>query len=1157
MFLKSLSMKGFKSFAESTALDLQPGVTVVVGPNGSGKSNVVDAIGWVLGAQAPSTVRSQKMDDVIFAGSASRPALGRAEVTLTIDNAAGLLPIEFTEVTISRTLFRSGESEYALNGVPCRLLDVQDLLSDTGVGRQQHTIISQGQIDSVLNSRPEDRRLIIEEAAGVLKYRKRKEKSERRLASTEANLTRIQDLLREVRRQLRPLEKQAEAARRHGDLLNELTTLKIHSSGRDLRRLRTHLEQLNKRQGELSGEDRDLRERLSALDSGIMQTESRLTAMGGDDLGDSLAGYESARQRARGQLAVLVERRRGLERDRASFVQQEVVVSLESDKEVLVEELRGVGAQGDELARDLTELDSARAALQNDLALLEGQSSEHDRGPGAEAAELRGEQSALRGSIQRGESDCERVHKRLGFLRHRADRLEAEAQGLRQELADAEQAEMPLVARLEAVEGSRHERQELLNDAEAAARRAEGEHNAWTARVEALTVARDEARCRSRVDELAGVEGVAGALIDLVDIDDGWAAAVEAAAGEALQAIVVEDAPAARRAFGSLLTKEAAGAVLQVPQPRAGTEPADFGEPVRRHVRGRSPGVDALLDFLLAKAVLVQGPWTAAADLALSNPGWMVVTREGHLFGPGGWRVGGEPSSSTEAALAEARERSKGTASLSEAARERVAQAKVALESVRREEAAVSRHLDANDSRLAAAADGLQRIETDRLEAQTEIEAQRAHLDDLCDRVQREKQRMAEVQARLPLLEAAESESEDRSRKLAEARAKLDERSNQITDRHTELGIRAAGLDERKQLLERRIAEIDERLAGLHDQREAAARRTAELGLREAAIERLSAFVAGRLEAVEHELEGLRQRRRRQSEEVLEVTARLEDLRAERETTEKRLEEVRELLQRAGVDDAETRLRIETATEQLRHELDCEPEAAMVAACPPLEEGVTVASRIRELERELRLMGPINPLALHEHEVLGERHEFLKGQLDDVRQTRRDLNKVIRAIDAEIVNVFAAAYADVAANFEELFETLFPGGRGRLRLTEPDDLLHTGIEIEAKPSGKNVRRLSLLSGGERSLTALAFLFAVFRSRPSPFYVMDEVEAALDDVNLHRFLELVNEFRESAQLLIVSHQKRTMEAADVLYGVTMEPGGSSKVVSERVSAVVAS
>jgi len=319
-------------------------------------------------------------------------------------------------------------------------------------------------------------------------------------------------------------------------------------------------------------------------------------------------------------------------------------------------------------------------------------------------------------------------------------------------------------------------------------------------------------------------------------------------------------------------------------------------------------------------------------------------------------------------------------------------------------------------------------------------------------------------------------------------------------------------------------------------------------------LERLAAHVAGRLGGIEGVLESLREARRAQFERTREVTGLLEGLRRDRSASERELEVVRERLQRAEIGDAETRLRLETATEALRNELDCEPETALSAPCPLLPDGVSAPARARELERDLRLMGPINPLALEEHQALVDRQSFFEGQLDDVRQTRRELAKVIRAVDDEIVNVFSAAYADVAENFARLFDTLFPGGHGQLKLTEPNDLLRTGIEIEARPSGKNVKKLSLLSGGERSLTALAYLFAVFRSRPSPFYVMDEVEAALDDVNLHRFLGLVAEFRETAQLIIVSHQKRTMEAADILYGVTMEPGGSSKVLSERVAAV---
>jgi chromosome segregation protein len=383
------------------------------------------------------------------------------------------------------------------------------------------------------------------------------------------------------------------------------------------------------------------------------------------------------------------------------------------------------------------------------------------------------------------------------------------------------------------------------------------------------------------------------------------------------------------------------------------------------------------------------------------------------------------------------------------------------------------------------------------------------------------------------------------------ARTRSEERAAAVGAIRTDLEVRAAAVEERRTFLQRRLGEVDERLERDAVERAQAATLREELDRRLVATDRLAAMVTARLEIVERELANLRDRRRRQSEETRRVSERLDLLRRERAGAEKQLEEVRERARRAELDAAELKLRLETAVEALRRDLDCEPDAAIAAECPPLPEGVTASVRVRGLERELRLLGPINPLALEEYEQLQERHGFLEGQLEDVRSTRRELGKVIKAVDEEIVNVFAAAFADVSANFEALFQTLFPGGSGRLRLTDPDNLLDTGIEVEARPSGKNVRKLSLLSGGERSLTALAYLFAVFRSRPSPFYVMDEVEAALDDVNLHRFLDLIHEFREEAQLLVVSHQKRTMEAADCLYGVTMQPGGSSRVVSERV------
>ncbi|NDD62151.1 MAG: chromosome segregation protein SMC, partial [Actinobacteria bacterium] len=373
MFLKSITLKGFKSFADSTTLVLEPGVTVVVGPNGSGKSNVVDAIAWVLGAQAPSSVRSQKMDDVIFAGTAKRPALGRAEVAMTIDNSAGLLPIDFSEVTVSRTLFRTGESEYAINGVSCRLLDVQELLSDAGVGRQQHVIVSQGQIDAVLNARPEDRRAIIEEASGVLKHRKRKEKAERRLESTEANLLRAQDLLREVRRQLKPLERQADAARRHGTLAAELRTLRLHVSGRDIAALQARTQALANDKARGDESENALRARLSALDAAVMSDEAQLTARGDSTINDELARVENLRGRARGLVQVVAERRRSVERERGQMMDSGVVAQLEGEAaevrqqlEEVAQQLRDAGGMyvGGSAAEELAALQTATATAQ-------------------------------------------------------------------------------------------------------------------------------------------------------------------------------------------------------------------------------------------------------------------------------------------------------------------------------------------------------------------------------------------------------------------------------------------------------------------------------------------------------------------------------------------------------------------------------------------------------------------------------------------------------------------------------------------------------------------------------------------------------------------------------------------------------------------------
>ena len=1153
MFLKSLTLKGFKSFADATTLLLEPGVTVVVGPNGSGKSNVVDAIAWVLGAQAPKSVRSQKMDDVIFAGTASRPALGRAEVAITIDNSDNTLDVELSEITITRTLFRSGDSEYSINGVGCRLLDVQELLSDAGVGRQQHAIVSQGQIDAVLNARPEDRRAIIEEAAGVLKYRKRKEKAERRLDATEANLLRVQDLLREVRRQLRPLERQAKAAGRHEELIGELTALRTYVSGREIAGLRVKLEALAGTRIESEGAERDHKRALAALDTDVMSIEAELSARGASDVGDRLARVEQLRERARGLLAVLAERRRSLERDRGQLLDAGVVATLEADTARFRAELETVDAELATIAPAAQQLDTEEEAFRDQREIIRGAAGSDLTMTGAASAvaEVRGELRSVRASYERAHGLARHAGSRGDALRRRVEAVDTEIAHLRIACDDAGEVEAPLVVEVEAAERELATAEADLETARARRQDCAEEASRWSARAEALEQALDASRARAGAEHLDGVSGVLGTLLDLIEIDSGWERAVEAALGESLTAVVVENPSAARRALAALRRSETSGAVLALGSARSAPPTKPKGETVRSHARAGRRDVDELLDILLAGAIRVADV-DAAIEASIAAPDTIVVTESGDRFGSAGWRVGAAGSGATAAALDEAVTQAQEAARELKAASATAESATAEVERARRQEHDVVRRLDTNDAQFTAASEALGRALGDKRELSAEMETIETTVADTASNVEREGLRISELEALLPALESDERAEADAERGRERTRAELEARAALLASRRKDHEVRNAGLIERRQLLDGQLTDVEARLAADAEARRAAAGQREQVERSLAAIDRLETLVKAHRGVVEIHHGELAEQRRQHSDIVKSLTSRLDTLRHERTHREGELDATRERARRAELDEAEARLRLETAVETVRRDLDIEPEAAEASPMPEIPDGATPAGRVRELERELRLLGPINPLALEEFNELETRHAFLEEQLEDVRTTRRDLARVIAAVDREIQSVFAAAFADVSENFTHLFGLLFPGGKGALKLTAPDDLLDTGIEIEAKPSGKNVKKLSLLSGGERSLTALAYLFAVFRSRPSPFYVMDEVEAALDDVNLHRFLGLVDEFRKDAQLVIVSHQKRTMEAGDCLLGVSMQPGGSSKVVSERTS-----
>ena len=1188
MFLKSLTLKGFKSFADTATLEFEPGVTVVVGPNGSGKSNIVDAVAWVLGAQGPRTLRSSKMEDVIFAGTSKRAGLGRAEVSLTIDNSAGLLPIDLSEVRITRALWRSGESDYSINGAPCRLLDIQELLSDTGVGRQQHTIVSQAQLDAILAARPEDRRSVIEEAAGVSKHRRRKEKAERRLEATEGALLRAQDLLKEVRRQLRPLERQAEAARRHADVMAELVALRGYLHGRELSVLAARLGAVATARADLARSEAEALSSLARLDASVAAAEAGLDSARRDadvaDLGELLPAAEGLRARAGGLVALLAERTRGIERARAAGVDSDVVSSLEAEAASLEDQLLSTAREAQELLPLEVELTVAEEALSRDMADVEamsaGYADAHEevradgRGPQAEdagerAGEVRAELSALARAAEEAGAELQRASERSLALAARAERLREETSKSEAVIREAGAAGAALAGSVGQAGASQALAERALALAEDERRAADAERHKWSARAEALSQALDEARARAGARRLASVDGMLGALVELVHVDEGYEAAFEAAAGEALSAVLMEGEQAAREGLANLAGQGAAGAVIALasarPSSAAGPAaleatgartPGEGSAWLRLHAQSRHPSVTELLDSLLARAVVVDGGWQAAVDLAVDHPELVVVTMAGDRCAGGIWRTGAHGTGATGAALEEAGAALRDATEAAAQAASAEAHCKAALEQARLAASEVHRLEAERASALQVAHEALSRAASDLAEATAEAEVLSDLQSQVAARRARDRGRASELLALLPDLEAAAAEQSQRALAERAARSRLAERTGAVATLRRDLEVRATAVEERRALLRRRLAEVEQRLAGHVAERHEAAHRRVRLDVMASAIARLSLIVSARLATLEGTLSALREMRQAEAESLRFAADHLEALRRERSGVERQLSAVREQISRNQLEEAQMKGRLEALTETVRRELDCEPEALEGAECPPLPAGSSAPTRARELEREIRLMGPVNPLALEEYAALEERHKFLEGQLHDVAGARRELSKVIRAVDAEIIMVFKAAFDDVAENFSKLVTMLFPGGHGSLFLSDPSNILESGVDLEVRPAGKNIRRLSLLSGGERSLVALAFLFAVFRSRPSPFYMMDEVEPALDDVNLHRFLDLLNEFRVEAQLLIVSHQKRTMEAADCLYGVSMPPGGSSLVVSERIERVLA-
>ncbi|MGI5128963.1 chromosome segregation protein SMC [Pseudonocardia sp. CA-107938] len=1182
MHLKSLTLKGFKSFASATTLRLEPGITCVVGPNGSGKSNVVDAIAWVLGEQGAKALRGGKMEDVIFAGTSGRAPLGRAEVTLTIDNSDGALPIDYAEVSITRRTFRDGAGEYEINGSSCRLLDVQELLSDSGIGREMHVIVGQGQLDAVLQSKPEDRRAYIEEAAGVLKHRKRKEKALRKLEAMQANLTRLTDLTGELRRQLKPLGRQAEIARRAQAVQSELRDARLRLAADDLVTLRDEIAREEADEASARARRAETEEQLSVA---RVQQEELEAALAADApklaaAQDTWYRLSALAERLAGTVRLANERRRHLADPVETRTPGRDPDELEAEADAIAEEEDLLVEAVVEARRALAEVMEERAEHERTLAAAErahlaAVRALADRKAGL--ATLAGKAEALRSGAAATADEIERLSEALAEAQERASAARGELDDARAELGEPGEADPQLDQRLdqakEAFETARTRVAELV----ARERELEQQRAHWRARVDALSVglARKDGSA-----SLTDTEGVLGPLSGLITVEPEARTAVAAALGELAEALAVADVDSARSALELLRGRDAGRAALLVAggKPPAARGPVpDGGRWAAEAIGGSGPAVAAVRALL--DGVVIVPDLAAAVRLVQAEPALTAVTTAGDLLGAHRAAGGSGTASSAldvQAAVDEAYERR-------EAVEQELARLRPALEGARAEEAArqndvetarrargdaeqqraagaarlglldqATRSAEAEAARLKERRDAVEARRSDALLALEAAEQQLAvaedePVDDEPDTELRDAaadalatSRSAEVDARLALRTAEEraraiagrAESLRRqatSERLARERAAT---ARQARERDAAIASLVADAGERA------CAAIEESLAAAVAERDAAeaARRAREQALGEARV------VTGRLTAL--------------MEKLTDAVHRDEVLRAQQRM---RLEQLTEKVladHGLGVDDLVgeygPHVPVPASAQEMAEYEAAKERGEDVTAPPPMPfDRATQERRAQRAEKDLTLLGKVNPLALEEFAALEERYRFLSTQLEDLKNTRRDLFTVVREVDEKILEVFTQAWEDVAREFGIVFQTLFPGGEGRLVLTDPDDMLTTGIEVEARPPGKKVKRLSLLSGGERSLTAMALLVAIFRARPSPFYVLDEIEAALDDVNLRRLIALMEELRSTSQLIVITHQKPTMEVADALYGVSMRGDGITTVISQRL------
>jgi chromosome segregation protein len=1169
--LKSLILKGFKSFADKSAMVLEPGVTVVVGPNGSGKSNISDAVLWVLGEQSAKQLRGQAMEDVIFAGSSARQAVGVAEVDLVLDNSDGTLPLEFTEVTITRRMYRNGESEYLINNAPGRLMDIQDLLHDSGLGRDTHSIISQGRLDEVLNSRPEDRRSLIEEAAGVLKHKKRKERALRKLSGMDAHLERARDIAAEIDRQLRPLQRQATKAAEHASLVAELRELELSLAVDDLKRLQAAWDDLAKVEKEADADIDLSRYRLAEKERELAKLQSMLEEKGlfVGDLSEQRRRMQSILERLDAGLLLLEEKgknlieklselRQKLHQSQTRSAAREVELQrLTAERGETDARLKALYGQLNELRREAEGVRKARIAADEELARF--------------TAEIR----RTRKQLEDDRADAAKAEQTLSAFRLEEELLAERAAAIREQRTGTQSTLSARRSRLETVAGRlAHARREMAladSDVDKRVRVLEARRKDLEGHRDKLTEARAESRGLEEVDRAfeaaapalswalaqeRSLPGLVGPIAESIHAPEELEALVERLLGADLFGLLVDDRAAAQ-SIANALQNHTEGEISILPvigsasrlsgTPKTGTRLLD-------QLTCNEAVTDAVA-ALLGDVYLVDSIADALKACEDDSTGARFATRDGAVVWPTGKLTLGTQVNDTEGVLARKRRINELhdiigalTATVGEA-EAHVGAAEDALAAAQQDALDLSQKIASLTGEHDSLLEDVGRLEQQLTAFDAETGGVERRMSDIRERTAKNRPAQTHLQTRI---EKAAKELERVEEASAVSREQRDVRFREesaVSERLSTCQVEIATVSEREVHLKRQVNSITAELIELENTVRMASETEIALELLRERIQPVHDLYVVLQERAEHWAAKLKDRARFEQADS-------ESLRATIQQAQEAVREVQAEID--GKNAAATDVRVERgqlevqvnqAVRRIVEDLGVPLETALTGE--EIENRITAEDRAHRLRKQISTLGPVNPIAMEEFDALKTRREFMVSQIEDLDSSRRALHKVVAAIDRKMRDRFLETFEEVDGSFQEIFSVLFPGGTAQLQLTEPDDPDTTGVEVIAQPRGKKLAKMSLMSGGEKSLTALALLFAVYRTRPCPFYILDEVEAALDDTNLRRFVAFADSMRTQTQFIIVTHQRRTMEMADVLYGVSMQADGVSKLVSQKL------